>query len=336
MGVSLRPFEIRCGDALEVLRTLSDGIARCCVTSPPYFGLRDYGAEGQIGLEPTIDEYVSRLVEVFREVRRVLTDDGTLWLNLGDSYAGSWGAQGRDGQMAGRSVVSARQIEQHPRLGSRNGALDRAQGMKPKDLMGVPWTVAFALRADGWWLRSEIIWHKPNPMPESVTDRPTKSHEQVFLLSKSVRYFYDAEATREADRGTDHPRSVLHRPEPSGGVMSPHAGIRRAAGRNGHGRNARSVWTITTKPFPEAHFATFPPELPERCIKAGSAEGDLVLDPFSGAGTTGLVALRLGRRYLGIELNPDYVDLSVRRLEGDAPLLNVRQRPERSIARRWA
>ncbi len=243
----------------------------CVVTSPPYWGLRDYGVPGQLGLEKTPDEYVAVMVAVFREVRRVLRDDGTCWLNLGDSYAGSWGAQGRSGQMADRSIISARQIEAHPKT-TLTGSLTNISGLKPKDLVGIPWRVAFALQADGWYLRSDIIWSKPNPMPESVTDRPTKAHEYLFLLTKSARYYYDAEAIREADVGSDHPRNILHKPEPSGGVMSPHAGIRKPEGRNGSGRNRRTVWTVATQPYSGAHFATFPAKLIEPCIFAGTSE----------------------------------------------------------------
>lgn len=249
-GVTWRVIK---ADALEGLRSLPDESVQCCVTSPPYFGLRDYGVEGQLGLEATPAEYVERLVKVFREVRRALRADGTLWLNLGDSYAGSWGAQSRGddypGNLEGGSMLSARQIAEHPRLGSCTGSLKRTPGLKPKDLIGIPWRVAFALQDDGWYLRMDVVWSKPNPMPESVRDRPTKSHEYLFLLTKGERYFWDREAVREGDAGTDHPRNVLHQPEPSGGLTAPHRGIRRPEGRNGAGRNIRSVWTIATTPF---------------------------------------------------------------------------------------
>lgn len=300
---------ILCGDVRERLREIPDESVHCVVTSPPYWGLRDYGVDGQLGLEATPEEYVANMVEVFREVRRVLRTDGTLWLNLGDSYAGSWGAQGRDGAMADRSVVSARQIENHPRFGSRTGARDRTPGLKPKDLVGIPWRVAFALQADGWWLRSDIIWSKQNPMPESVRDRPTKAHEYVFLLTKSARYYYDADAIAEP---ATYPNGMNGR----GPVTSPH-GQGFAAGRSDGStdgtRNRRTVWEIATKPYPEAHFATFPPELPDLCIKAGCPKGGTVLDPFAGAGTTLWRAQELGRRGIGIELNPEYVALIERR-----------------------
>lgn len=302
------------GDCRTLLREFAAaGVkAQTCVTSPPYFGLRDYGVDGQIGLEQTPDEYVAQMVDVFRGVRDVLADDGTLWLNLGDSYVsvGS-GKQGENGQMATRTVAQVRDNK------AVHGDVRRPPsvlGLPPKNLIGIPWRVAFALQADGWYLRSDIIWHKPNPMPESVTDRPTKAHEYIFLLSKRERYFYDAEAIREPDLGTDHRRSVLHKPEPSGGIMSPHAGIRKAEGRNGQGRNKRSVWTVTTMPFDGAHFAVFPRALIEPCILAGSRPGDVVLDPFMGSGTTAQVAEHLGRQWIGCELNPNYLPLQAQRL----------------------
>lgn len=324
------------GNALSVLRTLPPGAFQCCVTSPPYYGLRDYGTgtwtggdpdcehrgdcqcgahrvDLQIGLEATPELYVERLVEVFEQVRRVLRDDGTLWLNMGDSYA-------NDGKWGGSSGGKKHAQGLHGESGVGRGKRDT--GLKPKDLLGMPWRVAFALQAAGWWLRSEVIWDKVNPMPESVKDRPTKAHETIFLLAKSERYFYDAEAVREPDVGADHRRSVLHKPEPSGGIHPPNRGIRKATGRNGEGRNLRSVWTFTTRPYSGAHFATFPPEMAERCIRAGSREGDAILDPFGGAGTTAMVALRLGRSATSIELNPAYVEMQERRIRGDAPLLN--------------
>lgn len=310
-------YEILQGDCLAVLKTLPDESVQCCVTSPPYFGLRDYGVDGQIGLEPTPVEFIAKMIEVFTEVRRVLRVDGTLWLNLGDSYCstapGTWG-DGiiQKGILAGVSDDRAK--------ASKNFRPSTPAGLKPKDLMGMPWRVAFALQEAGWWLRQDIIWSKPNPMPESVTDRCTKAHEYIFLLSKSAKYFYDAEAIKEPvaecmlrDKrylNQDWTASRVDRGFP--GEASNGAGMMQMSG---NGRNKRSGWNITTKPYSEAHFATFPPELPETCIKAGSRPGDLVLDPFAGAGTTLLVAKRLGRRSIGIELNPEYIKLIERRLE---------------------
>jgi len=321
------------GDCLEVLRGLPRGMAQTCVTSPPYYGLRDYGCAGQIGLEAKPDAYVARLVDVFREVRRVLRDDGTLWLNLGDSYA-SGGRKSRD---PGQSKI-------HPAFDGDEFAdglrpVD-PPGIKPKDLLGIPWMVAFALRADGWWLRQDIIWHKPNPMPESVTDRCTKAHEYVFMLTKSARYFYDAAAISEpmiyaGVTGMDasgykdaeafagkHAKADKQR-----GHSRRHAGFNdrwdamTKARQCSAMRNARSVWPIATRPYSGAHFATMPPDLAERCIKAGSKPGDMVLDPFGGAGTTGLVADRLGRSATLIELNPEYARFARERITADAPLL---------------
>jgi DNA modification methylase len=278
--------EVYCGDVLEVLKTLPSESVNCCVTSPPYFGLRDYGVDGQIGLEETPGEFVERLVRVFREVHRVLRVDGTLWVNIGDSYAGS--GKGRNGDGAHSAGGN-----QATNKGTIAGHLRKTQGgpgVKPKDLIGIPWMLAFALRADGWYLRMDNIWHKPNPMPESVKDRPTKAHEYIFQFSKSQIYYYDADAIKE--------------PSVTG---------------NGT-RNKRSVWSITVKPFKGSHFATFPPELPETCLLAGSPEGGVVLDPFSGAATTGIVAVQHGRSYVGIELNPEYVEISQRRFERELGL----------------
>jgi DNA modification methylase len=297
------------GDCLEVLRGLPDGMAQTCVTSPPYYGLRDYGHAGQIGLEETPDAYVARLAEVFREVRRVLRDDGTLWLNLGDTYNAYNGNRGPSQSISGNINDAV------PALPSGSGLT--VKDCKPKDLLGIPWMVAFALRSDGWWLRQDIIWHKPNPMPESVTDRCTKAHEYVFLLTKSARYFYDAAAiAEEAERGDagsrfDQGKTARHQLDRQA------SGARIDDGR----RNARSVWPIATQPYSGAHFATMPPALAERCIKAGSKPGDIVLDPFGGAGTTGLVADRLGRSATLIELNPEYARLARERITADAPLL---------------
>jgi DNA modification methylase len=305
------------GDCLEVLRGLPDGMVQTCVTSPPYYGLRDYGCAGQIGLEATPDVYVARLVDVFREVRRVLRDDGTLWLNLGDSYAraGGEGGCGPNAQVGNTNS------------GAQRRNLVPPPGYKPKDLLGIPWMVAFALRADGWWLRQDIIWHKPNPMPESVTDRCTKAHEYVFLLTKSARYFYDAAAIAEdaihAGQEVTLGEKSLSRGQASGaGVKASGNGL-AASVTVGATRNARSVWPIATQPYSGAHFATMPPALAERCIKAGSKPGDMVLDPFGGAGTTGLVADRLGRSATLIELNPEYARLARERITADAPLFGA-------------
>lgn len=288
------------GDCRALLRAMADDGVRVqtCVTSLPYFGLRDYGVDGQIGLEPTPDAYVAQMVDLFRAAREVLADDGTVWLNLGDGY---WTAKGAPGGVD----------EKQPARRGFARPQDRPPppGLKGKDLVGIPLRVAFALQADGRYLRSDIIWHKPNPMPESVMDRPTKAHEYLFLLSKSERYYYDAEAIREPDSGQDHPRNVLDLREPTGGLMSPHRGLRSAEGRVGRGRNRRSVWTVPTTPFPGAHFACFPPALIEPCILAGCPAGGTVLDPFMGSGTTGQVATDLGRNFIGCELNPKYLAL---------------------------
>lgn len=294
------------GDCVARLREVQDGFVRCCVTSPPYFGLRDYGVDGQIGVESDVDEYVSRLVAVFREVHRVLAEDGTLWLNLGDSYVTRWGSTRAEGRAG---------LEDNRR--TRSGKVPT--GYKEKDLFGIPWAVAFALRADGWWLRQEIIWHKPNPMPEPVKDRCTKAHEHVFLLAKSQDYFFNAEAIREESE--DRPLSSwedrkksepVRRGDPgvSGHVTHTHTLASRP------GRNKRDVWTIAPKPFKGAHFAVFPPALVEPCVLAGSAPGDVVLDPFTGSGTTGMVALQHGRNFIGTELNPDYAVMAWNRITG--------------------
>lgn len=398
------------GDCREVLRTLPDQSVHCIVTSPPYYGLRDYGTaqwEGgdpscehvrekrgastidgghyqsreiypsscgkcgarrvdrQMGLEATPDEFVAGMVAVFRECRRVLRDDGTLWLNIGDTYATSGGPgwQGKSGQRSARRFTGTRNT-----VGLREQSRTAFAGHKPKDLLGIPWMLAFALRADGWYLRQDIIWAKPNPMPESVRDRCTKAHEYLFLLSKSPRYYYDADAIAESaidasrgrqvgvggwasgpgnhsvldhagkNRGQSHGEAVKmaggkgnRKTFRGGGVYTQgrsfdndaepcNDSIGNAPNESGT-RNKRSVWYIATQPFKEAHFATFPPALVEPCILAGCPEGGTVLDPFGGAGTTGLVADRLQRDAVLIELNPEYVELEKRRIVGDAPLL---------------
>lgn len=319
------------GDCRAELASLDPGSVRTCVTSPPYFGLRDYGVAGQIGLEPTPDDYVAELVSVFRLVRDALTEDGTLWLNLGDSYAGSWGAQSRPNgndlksTLGGGSMLSARQIAAHPKKESGTGSLKNTPGCKGKDLIGIPWMVAFALRADGWYLRSDIIWHKPNPMPESVEDRPTRSHEYLFLLSKQARYFYDVEAVREA--GQEHSGNAGTFARTGSKREAPIVGQAKGTHRPDRddrvpaGRNKRDVWTIATRPFDGAHFAVMPEALVEPCVLAGSAVGDAVLDPFAGSGTVGAVALRHHRRFVGIEANADYCELIDRRLSAVQPVL---------------
>lgn len=295
-------YKLLVGDCREILRTLPDASVYCVVTSPPYWGLRDYGHEGQLGLEPTPDEYVARMVEVFREVRRVLRDDGTLWLNLGDSYAGS-------GKGAWANKDGGQKEVYIPDPDSPQALLPKVpDGLKPKDLVGIPWRVALALQADGWYLRSDIIWHKPNPMPESVRDRPTKAHEYIFLLSKSERYFYDADAIKEPTT-TANEAHLDPGTNGLGGADRKTGATTRRFGVDPQHRNARSVWTITTRPYPGAHFATFPPELAERCILAGCPRGGTVLDPFAGSGTTGMVATGHGRHAVLIELNPAYADL---------------------------
>lgn len=390
------------GDALARLRELSSESVQCVVTSPPYWGLRDYGVEGQIGLEPTPEEYVLKLVEVFHEVRRVLRRDGTCWLNLGDTYAGYWGdanarKQGRRSSADTNGWTNGFHMNARP---SFHQAFD-ALRLKPKDLVGVPWMQACALRSDGWWLRSDIIWHKPNPLPESVTDRPTKSHEYLFLLTRSGSYYYDAEAISEIAVG-NAPGNLTHKDktayENGDAHMRTKTGLTEMTAVSR--RNRRSVWTIAVEACSDAHFATFPTKLVEPCILAGTSEhgccancgvpwrriterahsfqsgsgragnapsgkfagsaqaksgdydirmgpvltthtvgwkpacscGDVVkpctvLDPFNGAGTTGLVALRLGRSYIGIELNPEYVAMSERRLREDAPLFRQEEQP---------
>ena len=299
------------GDCRDLLGGMEAESVHCIVTSPPYFGLRDYGVAGQIGLEPSPEEFVSELVGVFREARRVLRDDGTLWLNMGDSYCSTdkWGGGGNTGK---QTVAADGSV---PSWAVRNRRAP-FPGIKPKDLIGVPWMLAFALRADGWYLRSDIIWHKPNPMPESVTDRPTSAHEHIFLLSKSERYFYDNEAVKEPASYPEGPGNV----RPCKGADM--AGFEIRGNLHNIGprelRNLRNVWTVATQPFSEAHFATFPSDLIEPCIKAGCPKGGTVLDPFGGAGTTGLVADRLGRNAVLIELNPTYADMARRRLQADA------------------
>lgn len=293
------------GDCIESMRAMPDQSVHCCVTSPPYFGLRDYGMDGQIGLEDTPAAFVARLVEVFREVRRVLRDDGTLWLNLGDSYAGGGG-------FSPESPSNQAGSKQTSHKGSIRGRIGVPSGLKPKDLIGIPWRVAFALQEDGWYLRQEIIWHKPNPMPESVRDRCTKAHEQIFLLSKSPRYYFDADAIKEplAESTKRNLGPVVRGKSPSSKASV--SGPQKIGGysvTNGETRNRRSVWTVSTKPYAGAHFATFPPDLIEPCIIAGCPVGGTVLDPFGGSGTTAGVAIKHGRNAILCELNPEYAAL---------------------------
>ena len=337
--------QILVGDCIDMMRTLQDQSVQCCVTSPPYYGLRDYGVDGQIGLEETPAEFIARLVEVFREVRRVLRDDGTAWVNMGDSYAGSWGAHGRDDMGVGVSTISQRQVMASQR---KSKATTHAE-YKPKDLMGIPWRLAFALQDDGWYLRQDIIWHKPNPMPESTRDRCTKSHEYLFLLSKRPRYFYDQDAIREPvalssvvrlaqdleqQLGSDRVPGKANGPMKA--VRSKRDSFKREGSKReqaipGHAlgthrperqesaypldtRNKRSVWTVPTQGFKGAHFATFPPELIRPCILAGAPRGGVVLDPFGGAGTTAVVAMQEGRKSILCELNPEYAAMAERRI----------------------
>lgn len=319
------------GDCLEVLKTLPSASVQTCVTSPPYWGLRDYGVDGQIGLEKTPQQLVDKLVEVFREVHRVLRDDGTVWLNLGDSYANSH--YGTGGGWAKDKVGYEKAASQDRSL-FKNPGLDA--NLKPKQLVGFPWRTALALQDDGWYLRQDIIWHKPNPMPESVRDRCTKSHEYIFLLSKSPRYYFDCESIKEPAvcgwRGSEFHtgktgshqlgRAQKVRPskvkgefkakgEPLPGRL-PFRAIRDM-------RQKRSVWSVSTKSFKGAHFATFPPDLIRPCVLAGAPLGGTVLDPFAGAGTTGVVAKETGREFIGIELNPAYREMALARIEKTAP-----------------
>ena len=288
------------GDCIESLKTLDDESINCCVTSPPYWGLRDYGETNQLGLEETPEEYVANMVKVFSEVKRVFTKDGTLWLNLGDSYAGNCSrtSTGRQGMGDAREGIYTK----------------GGEGLKAKDLVGIPWRVAFALQADGWYLRQDIIWHKPNPMPESVTDRCTKSHEYIFLLSKSPKYYYDHEAIKEKAKTEPQSRNKnregYNADYPKGDCFSEGDRIFGADGM----ANKRSVWTVNTKPYKEAHFATFPKKLIRPCIQAGCPKGGVVLDPFGGSGTTAEVANGLGRDAILCELNPEYCELIKKRL----------------------
>lgn len=314
------------GDSLEILKTLESESVNCCVTSPPYYGLRDYGVDGQIGQEQTPTEYINRLVEVFGEIKRVLKNDGTLWVNIADTYCST--APGTIGD-----PYFIKESKQEINEARRRYRGKTPKGMKPKDLMGIPWMLAFALRADGWYLRQDIIWQKPNPMPESVKDRCTKSHEYIFLLSKSKKYYYDNEAIKEPRVGSND-----YSPAGSKGDLRPNSRLRGSGNKERKQRpgaeilqkgaqagsvpydsgnlfrNKRDVWTVAPKPYKEAHFATFPTELIEPCVLAGCPVGGTVIDPFFGSGTTGVVAKENNRNYIGIELNPMYVEMAKRRI----------------------
>jgi DNA modification methylase len=334
------------GDCIEGMRRLEGQSVNCVVTSPPYFGLRDYGHDGQIGLEASPDAFVAKLVEVFREVRRVLRDDGTVWLNLGDSYANN--GTGGNGATGGRDKSTPQSAM--PPIGTTPVKKSVPDGLKVKDLIGIPWRVAFALQADGWYLRQDIIWHKPNPMPESVRDRCTKAHEYIFLLSKAERYYFDSEAMQEpatpqgiarrdrADLRQKEGWSEAYHGNPPKGLAKGRGGKNAFRGQGhqrdsasgpanregrdmtnigeGETRNRRSVWTVATKPYKGAHFATFPPDLIRPCILAGCPKDGTVLDPFGGSGTTAQVALEEGRKAVLCELNTDYIALAHKRLEG--------------------
>ena len=309
------------GDCKDTLKTI-DCKVQMCVTSPPYYGLRDYGGESdQIGQESTPEEYINNLVEVFREVRNVLSDDGILWVNIGDSYYNY-----RPGK--GQGLVKQSVSKTNQDLPTKcNRRANKLEGLKEKDLIGIPWLLAFALRNDGWYLRQDIIWHKPNPMPESVKDRCTKSHEYIFLLSKNKKYYYDNEAIKEPakDWGTrDRTNGKYHN---IGSGLAPHSGLSKSYPT----KNKRSVWSVTVKPYKEAHFATYPPDLIEPCILAGSEEGDTILDPFMGAGTTAAVAKSLNRYYIGCELNEDYGNLIQKRIQDYKPVKEVAQEPTVNI-----
>jgi DNA modification methylase len=312
---------IEFGDCRDTMRRWAKNGVRTqtCVTSPPYFGLRDYGHAGQIGMEETPEKYIAAMIEVFRCVRDVLADDGTLWLNIGDSYANNSGAHGgRDDNQQG---VGAKRT--HANDGGDQQPRRAPIGLKHKDLVGIPWMLAFALRADGWYLRQDIIWHKPNPMPESVQDRCTKAHEYIFLLSKSQKYYFDNEAIKQPCSEDMQRRAAKGHTRGAGGKIDASRqdadtlrGEHAKAIDVSNGRNRRSVWTVATRPYKGAHFATFPADLIEPCILAGSRHGDVVLDPFMGSGTTAQVAVQHGRHYLGCELNPAYADLQRKRIDG--------------------
>jgi site-specific DNA-methyltransferase (adenine-specific) len=304
------------------MKNMPDGSINTCITSPPYFGLRDYGHEGQIGLEPTPDDFVEAMVAVFREVKRVLRDDGTLWLNLGDSYASY-----RDGKATPDTTRGDSNGTLVPKGAAKNRMASSFAGtsIKHKDLIGIPWRVAFALQQDGWYLRQDIIWHKPNPMPESVRDRCTKSHEYIFLLSKSPKYYFDAEAIKEPAKTAPATRNKAaegyHADYPKGDRFSSGERVWGADGK----KNKRSVWEVQLRPYKGAHFATFPPDLIEPCVLAGCPEGGIVLDPFGGSGTTAGVALKHNRNAVLCELNPKYADIIPDRIESISEIKNPKK-----------
>lgn len=293
------------GDCIETLQKLDDKSINTCITSPPYWGLRDYGETDQLGLEDTPEEFVENLVKVFREVKRVLRDDGTVWLNLGDSYSSG-----------GRTTTTNQTLR-----GDKDYGVTRpkpSKGIKPKDLIGIPWRVALALQQDGWYLRQDIIWHKPNPMPESVKDRCTKAHEYIFLLSKNVKYYFDNEAIKEDAVGNSPNNKKPHKHQGQSFSRTKENLVNIQAVKK---RNKRSVWTVTTKPFKGAHFATFPMDLIEPCVLAGCPEGGTVLDPFGGSGTTGIVAVNHNRNATLCELNKEYIEIAKKRIEEQAGML---------------
>lgn len=295
--------KILVGDARTTLEAIPDKSIQCCVTSPPYWGLRDYGTDNQIGLEQSPKEYVDQMVSVFRQVHRILADDGVLWLNLGDTYAGNNSRASNNGR-AGYGNERETVVSRIP------------DGLKPKDLVGIPWRVALALQDDGWWLRQDIIWHKTNPIPESVTDRCTKAHEYMFMLTKSSRYYFDNKAIAEPAKYAGDNRGA--RGDSRRGTM-----MNSINGATGETKNKRSVWTISTKPFKGAHFAVMPEALVEPPILATSRPGDTVFDPFTGAGTVAMVALRHGRNFVGTEINPEYAQIAYKRITDDQPMLNT-------------
>ena len=307
-------YEIKVGDSLEVLKTMDEQSVHCCVTSPPYWALRNYGQDGQLGQEATPEEYVDKLVAIMGEVKRVLRDDGTLWLNLGDSYVGS-GNKGKYKDNKDRKNRNGQEIAKN----------NKVKGLKPKDMVGIPWRVAFALQEDGWYLRSDIIWHKTNPMPMPIKDRPTSCHEYIFLLSKNRQYYYDYEAILEPLLNTERNDTsgsgfggYKHTSQPDK-TMNPTYSGRKFDPSKKKGKNKRDVWTVATIGYKGSHVAVYPPKLIEPCIIAGCPDGGTVLDPFSGSGTTGVVALNNQKNYIGIELSPEYVKLSEDRIAKEVP-----------------